>query len=287
MGNDSVSVEERRTAFASISKITLMPRKSAEQSVEVMRVPSEWRYVEGVRQDRVILYIHGSAFIFGSPWTHRGIAARLSRESNARVLLPDHRLAPEHPFPAALEDVKTAYLWLLQNGFSPKEIIIAGDSSGGGLAVSTTSALLDQGDPPPAALLCISPWADLELTGESIKTKAQAEPFLREEALRFCAAQYLNGAAPDSPLCSPIHADFSGFPPMLIHVSSEEILLDDARRLAVCAQDHGVEVTLHVQEGMWHAWHFFGGLVKEADLAIRALGQFAQSKFGKGEHDVR
>jgi acetyl esterase/lipase len=191
--------------------------------------------------------------------------------------LLDYRLAPEHPFPAAIEDATAAYYWLLENGISPEQIIIAGDSAGGGLALATLLLARDQGVPLPAAAVCLSPLTDLEVTGESIKSNNQADPWLTPESTALFK-HYVGQNDPRSPLLSPIHADLRGLPPMLIQVGGDEILLSDATRLAECARAAGVEITLEVWPRMWHVFQAFAPYLPEAKQAIAAIGRFVQQR---------
>lgn len=244
-------------------------------------VPAEWVSVASVGDAgsaRVVLYLHGGSYTQGSPLTHRGITTRLAVASAARVLAIAYRLAPEHRFPAAVEDATAAYRWLVAQGTAPQRIVFAGDSAGGGLVVATAVALRDAGDPLPAALACISPWTDMAGTGASVVTRAHADPWLKPDGLAAAGRVYVGDADPCTPLASPIYADLRGLPPMLIQVGNDEILLDDSTRLAKRAKAAGVNVTLAVWPGMWHVWHAFGGYVPEADRAIRELGAFVRQQ---------
>jgi acetyl esterase/lipase len=192
------------------------------------------------------------------------------------LLLPDYPLAPEHPYPAALEAALTAYRWLLAQGTRPAEIVIAGDSAGGGLAVATALALCDAVESVPAAVVCLSPWADLTHQGQSHLTNAAAEAVLKTEVLQEWASCYTDAANLRNPLVSPVYADFQGFPPLLIQVGSEEILLDDARLLAEKARAGGVDVTLRVWPDLWHVWPALGNLIPESRQAFEEIRQFIE-----------
>jgi acetyl esterase/lipase len=192
------------------------------------------------------------AYALGSIETHREFVSRLARASGMRALLIDYRLAPEHPFPAALEDAVAAYHWLIAQGFEASRVLIAGDSAGGGLALAALLALKDAGEGLPAGAVCISPWTDLSSTAESIRTKARVDVVLNPDTLEIYAWRYAGEHDLRSPLISPLYADLSGLPPLLIQVGSDEILLDDATRLAARAREVGVEVTLRVWPEMFH-----------------------------------
>ncbi len=273
------SIEETRRGMERLSKFTSLPSKTRVTKIQLNGISAEWIYGEAARKDSVILYLHGGAYNICSPNTHRETAAHIAHASGAQVLLPDYRLAPEHPFPSALQDATEAYRWLLDSGFKSGHIALAGDSAGGGLAIATALALREAGVSPPAAIACISPWTDLALTGESIKTKAQADPLLNLPVLKRMAANYFGDRNPRSPLISPIYADLREISPLLIQVGSDEILLDDSTRMAREASAAGVRVTLKIYSQLWHVFHFNAKLMPEAKAAIAELGAFIQAHF--------
>lgn len=242
--------------------------------VSVDKVPAEWVLPENAGKDGVILYLHGGGYCIGSINTHRAMVARIARASKARALLIDYRLAPENPFPAAVEDATTAYRWLLEEGISPEKIVIAGDSAGGGLTVATLLNLKDGKTPLPAAAVCISPWVDLTMSGESMKTRAAADPMVRYQGIVKMAEAYLNGKDPKLPLASPLFGNLENLPPMLIHVGTAEVLLDDSLRLAEKAKAAGVDVTIETWEDMIHVWHTFAEMLPEAMEAIDIIGKY-------------
>jgi phosphinothricin tripeptide acetyl hydrolase len=214
----------------------------------------------------------------GSLDTHRGLCARLSRAARARVLSVDYRLGPEHPHPAAVDDAVAAVRFVRESGVAPRRTAVAGDSAGGGLTVAALIALRDAGDPAPAAGLCISPWTDLALTGDTLRTKAQHDPMVRAADLRLMAAAYLAGRDARTPLASPLHADLAGLPPLLIQVGSAEILLDDAVRLAERASRAGVETDLRVWQDMIHVWHAFAEILPEGQQAVDEMAAFFEKR---------
>jgi len=220
-----------------------------------------------------VLYLHGGGFVFGSVASHRQLVARLSRAAGVRCLAIDYRLAPEHPFPAALDDAQAAYRWLLAEGVEPRRLAVAGDSAGAGLGVIAATRLRDAGEPLPAVLACMSPWADLAGTAPSLDAHAHLDPVVRRPGLEKMAGLYLDGTDPRDPRASALHADLRGLPPLLIHAGGEEALLDDARRLAERARRAGVEVELEVWPGMIHAWHVFAGRLRAGREAIERLGE--------------
>jgi len=214
-------VEQHRAAFEAVTHIFPVPQDVESEPVDAGGVPAEWISTPGADPARVIYYLHGGGYYMGSVKTHREMVSRISRAAGARALAIDYRLAPEHPFPAAVEDSTTAYRWLLSTGVDPARLVIAGDSAGGGLTVATLVALRDAGDPLPAAAVCLSPWVDMEALGESMITKAEADPmFIREDILEGAKA-YLGGADPRTPLAAPLYANLKGLPPLLIHVGAQ------------------------------------------------------------------
>jgi acetyl esterase/lipase len=227
-----------------------------------------------VNDDRAVLYLHGGGYTMGSCNTHRALGARLAVVSRAPVLIIDYRLAPEHPFPAALEDALAAYRWLIEPGRPVHSITLAGDSAGGGLVIATAIALRDQGDRLPAAIVCMSPWADLAVQGESMVTRAKSDPLIGRESSLQHAASYVAQHDPRSPLISPVYADLHGLPPLLIQVGDYEVLLSDSVRLAERARQAGVDATLEIWDGMWHVWQAYAGYVPEAQQAINRVGAF-------------
>jgi monoterpene epsilon-lactone hydrolase len=244
------------------------------EKLEAGGVPAEWIVAPGAADDRVILYLHGGGYVMGSVNTHRATIARISRAAKAKALALDYRLAPEHPFPAAVEDATAAYRWLLAQGYKPNKIVIAGDSAGGGLTLAALLALRDAKTPLPAAAVPISAWSDMEGTGASIQTRAEKDPMVGFASLRDMAKNYLGDTDPKNPLASPLHGDYRGLPPMLLQVGDAEILLDDSTRVAEKAKAAGVKVELEVWPEMVHVWHVYAKLLPEAQQAIDRIGEY-------------
>ncbi|MFO7562354.1 MAG: alpha/beta hydrolase [Enhygromyxa sp.] len=244
----------------------------------VAGVPVE-RLSPAQREPRVLLHLHGGGFAMGSCDSHRALAAHLSIACKAEVILPEYRLAPEHPFPAGLEDVVKVYSQLLDDGVRADQIVVSGDSAGGGLALSSALMAKERGLPLPRALVLLSPFTDLTLSAASLKTRAAVDPWLRPQDFPAICDAYLNGADPSHRLVSPLMADLSEFPPMLIHVGEQEVLHDDSTRLAERATAAGVEVELEVGEELWHVWHFFAPALPEANEAIERIGAFVDRIF--------
>jgi monoterpene epsilon-lactone hydrolase len=250
------------------------------EEVTAAGVPAAWAYTDGAPERPVVLYLHGGGYCVGSIVTHCVLAGNIARSAQARALVLDYRLAPEHPYPAAVEDSVAAYDWLLSQGCEPGQVVLAGDSAGGGLVLATLLALRDAGAPLPAAAVCLSPWIDLSLSGQSIAGKAEDDFLLTEDVLRVFAQHYLGDTDPRHPLVSPLYADLSGLPPLLIQVGTSEILLDDARRLAERAQSAGGEVVLDVWDEMVHVWQAYAAFVPEAREAIEQIGAFVIAHSG-------
>jgi len=227
----------------------------------------------------VILYLHGGGYVLGGCATHRNLAARLALAADARVIVPEYRLAPEHPFPIAVEDAAAVYEALLESGIFPSRLAVAGDSAGGGLAAALLLSLRDSRRPLPALAVLISPWSDLSLSGDSYRTRADLDPIDRVLPLRRMAQCYLGKHSdPKAPLASPIFGDLSGLPPMLVQVGDHEVLLDDATRLAQKARGALVDVELKIWPEMWHGWHLAAPALPEANEAISQAGAYVRAR---------
>jgi epsilon-lactone hydrolase len=238
--------------------------------------PGEWvERVDAAREHRrTILYLHGGGYYFCSPETHRSITLALATGAEARVFVPAYRLAPEHRFPAAIEDAVAAYRDLLASGTAPARIVVAGDSAGGGLALATLLSLRDAGDPLPAAVVLFSPWTDLAATGASLRANDKRDPMFSGETVAQAALIYLGDAAPTNPLASPLYAELMGLPPLFIQASNSEVLLDDSTRLAEKATRAGVTVSFRVWRKLPHVWQFFTPFLPEARQALAETTDF-------------
>jgi epsilon-lactone hydrolase len=275
------SVARRRELMSQGAAAVHLPRGIEVAAVDAGGVPAEWVRAQGGREDRVVLYLHGGGYVIGSLASHRQLVAYLARAAGARMLSIAYRLAPEHPFPAAVEDAAAAYRWLRgEAGVDPVHIAIAGDSAGGGLAVATLLALRDAGIRLPACGMCISPWADLTCSSATYETKAATDPMIPREEIEEFASLYLGGADPRTPLASPVFADLTGLPPLLIQVGTEEVLLDDARALDRRARACGVDSTLEVWQDMIHVWHAFSPMLQEGRAAIARMGEYYRAHAG-------
>jgi acetyl esterase/lipase len=227
-----------------------------------------------------VLYLHGGGYVIGSPRSHRHLAAAIGRAAGTPTLLLDYRLAPEHPFPAAVDDAVAAYRWLLARGLSSDRIVVAGDSAGGGLTVALLLALRDRGVARPAGGVCISPWVDLTCSGASYATKAATDPIVTRDGVAAMAQAYAGTGDFKGPLVSPLFADLRGLPPLLVQVGSEEVLLDDAAGLSARARAAGVDVTYEEWPAMIHVWHWFLPMLDEAERAVATIGGFVRTRIG-------
>lgn len=275
-----LSVKAIRDGLDLLSTLSKLPKDVKCEPVDAGGVPAEWITTPNSINKNVILYFHGGGFVAGSIKTHRDLVARISRVSKARILIIDYKLAPEHPFPAGLDDCVTAYKWLINDEkILPENIIVGGDSAGGGLTVSLFAKLKEQRVTLPAAGVCLSPGVDVTMSGESYKTKVEVDPFLSPESCEFMLKQYLGNADPRSPFLSILTTDLEGFPPLLIQVGSSEILLSDSILLAERAKSAGVDVKLEIWDDMIHVFQAFATFAPESREAIEKIGEFTQNFF--------
>jgi epsilon-lactone hydrolase len=243
-------------------------------------VRAEWTTTPNDARDAALMYLHGGGYVIGSLDSHRHLVAEAGRACGTAALALDYRLAPEDPFPAAVDDALAGYRFLLARGMAPGRIAIAGDSAGGGLVVSAMLAIREAGLPQPACGWCISPWVDMEAVGETMTSRAAADPTVQRAGLLDMAKLYLNGADPRSPLAAPIYADLSGLAPLMLQVGACETLLDDALRLAGVAGAAGVRVDLQIWPEMIHVWHLFHPELKAGLKAIESGGAFVRGMIG-------
>lgn len=262
--------ERAQIAFPLMDEVTL-------QVVDAGPVRGEWLLPAGTG-DAVVLYMHGGGYVIGSPRSHRHLAADIAVAAGTRAFTLDYRLAPEHPFPAALDDAVAAYRWLVESqGAQPGRIVLAGDSAGGGLVLTTLVALRDAGLPLPAAGVCISPWTDLSCSLPSCDPQRPShDPLIDHAVLRAMAKAYRGRRSPRDPRLSPLFADLRGLPPLLVQVAGGEALVDDARQLAIAASEAGVHTTLEVWPRMVHVWHWYARMLDEGQQAIERIAEFMQ-----------
>ena len=253
-----------------------LPEGTEIEEVETENFKGEWVRTPDVRKDAAMLYLHGGAYVFCSPRSHRHLVAGLSAATNLPAFALDYRLAPEAPFPAAIDDVVSAYHWLLAQGFSPDKIIVAGDSAGGGLTLALMISLREAELPLPAAGVLICPWVDLTLAGASYSATPEAQATW--ERLVKLVRLYLHGAEVKNPLASPLYADLSGLSPLLIHGGTADPFFSDSVSLEPIAKAAGIDVTLEVWEDMVHIWHYYHPMLSEGREAIAKIGEFVKAK---------
>ena len=276
-------IEQQRADLEDgMARMPLAPGVSCRED-SINDTPVEWVEPDGASGSRTMMYLHGGGYALGSLSTIRPLATHLAHRLGARVVTVDYRLAPEHPYPAALDDCVAVYRELIGTGLTPSTLAIGGDSAGGGLAVATLVALRDLALPLPAAGICLSPWVDLTMAGSSLEINAPHDPLLQPRFLEALAAHYLAGESPETPLASPVFADLRGLPPLLIQVSGAEILLDDARSLAAVAERSGVDVTLECWADVMHVWHVFAPGLPQATRAIQRVAEWLNERWGCNE----
>jgi monoterpene epsilon-lactone hydrolase len=267
----------RRARLDGLGADYALPADVRVEATEIGGVTAEWTLTPAADSARVLLFLHGGGYVSGSLASHRHMVAEAGRQAGARTLALVYRLAPEHPFPAALEDALAGYRALLALGIAPGAIALAGESAGGGLALATLARLRAAGAPMPGCLWCSSPWVDLTLTGASLTTKDAVDPLIHRDYLAELAEAYLHGTDPRDPLASPLYGDLAGLPPTLIQVGSAETLLDDAVRLAGAAAAADVPVTLEAWPHMIHAWHLFHPELREGRASLASAGAFIRA----------
>ena len=277
-GQAPPTLAERRAAFVPAGHLHPVPDDVLVTEVDAGGVPAHWLAAPGADRGRVLLFLHGGGYELGSLRSDGELAARLGRASGMRVLFPEYRLAPEHPFPAAIDDVLTAWRWLrADQDLSATSMAVAGDSAGGGLAVALLVATRDAGEALPAAAVLMSPTVDLTSSGASMTERVDQDPFSTPALLRQLATDYLAGADPKTPLASPLFASLSGLPPLLIQVGTADLLLSDSERLAAAATRAGVDVILEIGEGLPHVYQLMLG-TPEAAEATERIGKFLHAQ---------
>ena len=274
---ENQTVEQSRASFEAMSRSFKPAADASFERVDASGVPAEWVSPKASQQLPVILFFHGGGYCIGSAQTHRDLVSRMCMAAGGRALSVDYRLAPENPFPAAVEDGVAAYRWLRKQGVPAASIMIAGDSAGGGLTLATLLALRQAGDELPAGGICMSPVTDHTKSGESMRTKVDLDPMVHPTSSTAYSNMYLGGGDPKAPLASPLFADLKGLPPLLILVGTWEVLLDDSTRFAERAKAAGVPVEIEVWDEMIHIWPYFAALLPEARQAIDRMGAFVKT----------
>lgn len=264
-----------RVGFERVSNLSKFPRFVKKQEIEYANCEAAWFTPDGYGKSKNILYLHGGGYVMGSVNTHRALIARIARACGYRALAINYRKAPEHPYPAALQDAFNTYKQMIEEGY--ENIFIMGDSAGGGLTLALLQLIKKHKLPKAAGSVLLSPWTDLTLSGDSIKSKKDKDPLITPHLLEIFSKRYYANEDPTNPLISPHFADVKGFPPTLIQVGGKEVLFDDSTRMAQKMNKAGVNVRLEVYENMMHVWQYFGGIVPEANKAIDEIGEFVKS----------
>jgi epsilon-lactone hydrolase len=276
-------VTEQRRLLRELLSAQPLPGGVTVTAAALGGVPTAEITVDGVEPRHVVLYFHGGVYVMGDAFLAADLASQIGRRTRAKVISVDYRLAPEHPYPAAVDDALAAYEALLDNGAAPSDVVFAGESAGGGLAIATLVNARDHQLPQPAAAFVMSPYADLTLAGTTLETKGQADPLLSREALQARVADYTAGQDAALGLISPIFADLSGLPPLIIQAGTHEVLLDDALRLAQRAATADVAVTLDVTPGVPHVFQAYYQILDEAVAALDRAGQFLSAQLPVAE----
>lgn len=274
-----LSIATRRAQFEAQRALIPLPPDVKVEAITAGSVAAEWVRTSEPDLHRVVLYVHGGGFVWGSCTSSRTVAATFARVAQARVLVLDYRLAPEHPFPAAPQDCLAAYHWLLDSGVSPEHLIVVGDSAGGGLVLALLVKLAQEALPQPAGAVLISPWLDLTLSGDSYTRNTQTDFMESRELLLEMRQSYLGAHDPRSELSSPLFAEVSGLPPLLVYAGSDELLVDDAIRLGERLRQVGGSVELQIGEGFWHTWPITATMrpFPEGTQALERIGAFVRS----------
>jgi acetyl esterase/lipase len=269
-----VTIPTLRTLINLGSMVFFLPRDVETETVRIGKISAEWLLPKMADHNKVLLYFHGGGYAVGSTQTHRSLVAEIARQTGYCALLPEYRLAPENPFPAAVHDAVTCYRWLLDTGHDPADIVIAGDSAGGGLSLACMLEAREKGLPMPGASVLIAPWVDLTLSQPSILKNIDRSPMLFLREMQAWARIYAGDFSVTDPLISPLFADLSGLPPLLIQVSDTEVLVDEDTLLAQNAQKAGVPVDFHIWKGLIHVWHVYWRYLPQAREAITEIAEF-------------
>lgn len=279
-GGFQPTLEQQRDGIALMAQQAAVPEGVIVSETYAGGCRAYWNDAPGGSKDHVVLYLHGGGYVIGSPKSHERLVGHIAKAAGCRVLNVDYRLAPEHPHPAAVTDAANAYTWLLGQGYRPERIVISGDSAGGGLTLATLLSLRDKGLPQPAAAVPLSPWTDLEGTGDSMDSNAPNDLIVQRDGLQGMAAEFLGEANPRDPLAAPLYGDYHGIAPLYIQVGGDETLLDDSTRVAAKAQADGCEVRIDIFPEMQHVFQASVGNIPEATDAVQRMGVYIREKLG-------
>lgn len=277
----TADVRKSRRLFDRIAGLAPVADRVRVERTSIAGLESEWHSPVTPVDGKVLLYLHGGAYILGSCLSHRNLVSHMARYAGIRALVPEYRLAPEHRFPSAVEDAAAVYRALLNDGFAPNNIVVSGDSAGGGLTMAMLLTLRDAGDPMPAAAFLLSPWLDLTTSGESMQTRREQDPWFHEDDIDLVARYYCSEDQLGHPLVSPVFADLRGMPPVHVQVGDDEILLSDATRLAHGLREAGSDVQIDVYDDMWHVFQMFVQIVPESRDALKTLCRAMQEELSK------
>ena len=276
---ENKTIDQLRKETGTAGALIPLPDNTKFKRILAGNVYAEWITCGDVDIDKIFMFIHGGGYYRGSIDATRATVARISAEAKVRCLSIEYRLAPEHPFPAAVDDTYTAYNWLLKEGINPKNIIVSGQSAGGGLCLALLLKIKENNGFQPKGAVAISPWTDLSQSGKTMITNANIDPVISKQYLDRMANLYLSKTPNISPLASPLYGDLSGLPPMLVQVGSAETMLDDSKRFVERAKEAKVDVQIEVWEDMFHGWHGSAHILKEAEEAIKSIGLFCRNLF--------
>ncbi len=278
--NPDMDLDSMRLLLEDLQSLTSEPTEVSYEEVQAGGVPAIWARPAGAAKDRVIVYTHGGGYVTNSASSHRKLAGHLAKRAGVSALVLDYRRAPEHAFPAQIDDAVAAHRYLRAQGFKAENTVVAGDSAGGNLAITTTLKLRDLGLPLPAAVIAFSPWIDMEASGSTFETNAQSDVFTNRPMALLMATMYLGGASPTDPLANPLHADLKGFPPVFVTAGDAEVLQDDARRFVDRVRAAGGDATVLYGAGQQHIFQIMAGRSPEADQSIAAAADWLRKKLG-------
>ena len=276
---ENKTINQLREENGTASTLIPLPENTKFKRILAGDVYAEWITCGDVDKDKTFMFIHGGGYYRGSIAATRATVARISAEAKVRCLSIEYRLAPEHPFPAAIDDTYTAYNWLIKEGFNPKNIIVSGQSAGGGLCLALLLKIKENNGIQPKGAVALSPWTDLSQSGKTMITNANIDPVISKKYLDRMANLYLSRASNTSSLASPLYGDLSGLPPMLVQVGSAETMLDDSKRFVEKAKEAKVDIQIEIWEDMFHGWHGSAHILKDAEEAIKSIGLFCRKLF--------
>ena len=273
------TIDQLRKETETNGALIPLPKNTKFKRILAGNVYAEWISSGEVDNDKIFMFCHGGGYYRGSIASTRATVARISAEAKVRCLSIEYRLAPEHPFPAAMNDTYTAYNWLLNEGINPKNIIVSGQSAGGGLCLALLLKIKENNGSQPRAAVALSPWTDLSQSGLTMKKNKNIDPVISKKYLDRMANLYLSNIPNTSPLASPLFGDLSGLPPLLVQVGSSETMLDDSKRFVEKAKEAKVDVQIEVWKDMFHGWHGSAHILKDAEEAIKSIGLFCKNLF--------